>query len=110
MVQMTVRLTSTSTTAHQLVEALHSLMRRARSHNGFSDAHITVDVDDENIFWYWEDWDSVRALECEIRGDRFFQLLALMETSACPPLLQFRVVSETRGLEYVATVREAARS
>ena len=34
-----------------------------------------------------------RALEEELRSDRFSQLLSLMETSAKPPVLEFRVVS-----------------
>jgi len=29
----------------------------------------------------------------------------LMETATEPPLLEFRFISETRGLEYVAAVR-----
>jgi hypothetical protein len=49
-----------------------------------------------NAFWYSEDCDSVQARESDIRTDRFSQLLELMETSARTPLLEFRVISETR--------------
>ena len=108
MVQLTVRLTATSGRAHQLVEALHTRMRRTRRQSGCSDAHIAADVDEADAFWYVENWENVQALEDELRTDRFSQLLALMETSARPPLLEFRVITETRGLEYVTAVRETS--
>jgi quinol monooxygenase YgiN len=106
MVQMTVRLTATTGHAYQLVEALRALMRQTRRHSGCAESHIAADVDDVNAFWYSEDWDSVQALESDIRTDRFSQLLELIETSARTPLLEFRVISETRRLEYVTSVRE----
>jgi quinol monooxygenase YgiN len=105
MVQMTVRLTATSGRAPQLVEALHALMRHSRGHGGCSDAHIAADVDEANAFWYCEDWEDERALEEELRSDRFSQLLALMETSVKPPTLEFRMVADTRGLDYVTAAR-----
>ena len=57
MVQLTVRLTAASGRAHQLVQALRSLMRQAR------------------------------------------------QTDARPPILEFQVIAETRGLEYMTAVR-----
>ena len=48
-----------------------------------------------------DDPSSVERLATE----RFSRLLALMETAAEPPTLEFRFVNETRGLDYVADVR-----
>jgi quinol monooxygenase YgiN len=110
MVQLSVRLTAASGRAHQLVQALHALMRQARQNEGCSAAHIAADATAGDAFWYSEDWPDVDALEAELSSDRFSQLLAVMETSAQPPLLEFRVVAETRGLEYVAAAREAANA
>jgi quinol monooxygenase YgiN len=106
MVQMTVRLTAASGRAPQLVEALHALMRETRRRAGCSDAHIAVDVDEAHAFWYCEDWQDERALEDELRSETFSQLLALLETSTTPPVLEFRTIAETRGLDYVSAVRE----
>ena len=69
------------------------------------------DIDEPNAVCYVEDWSSTEALETEIRSDRFSSLLALMETAAEPPTLQFRLVDDLRGLDYVAEVRgEQART
>jgi len=106
MVQLSVRLTAGAGRVHDLIEALHGLMRHSRRLRGCTDAHIAADVDEANAYWYWEDWESDEALEAELKTDRFSQLLALMETSAHPPVLEFRMITELRGLEYVSAVRE----
>jgi quinol monooxygenase YgiN len=105
MVQLTVRLTATAGRAHQMVDALHLLMRQTRQRAGCSDAHIAMDVDEANAFWYREDWQDDGALDEALRSDHFSQLLALMETSTNPPVLELRTITETRGLDYVAAVR-----
>jgi quinol monooxygenase YgiN len=107
-VQLTVRLTAKAGRAHQLVQALRTVMQHAVLNGACSGAHIAADVDETNAFWYVEDWQDVRELERQLRTERFSHLLALLETAPVQPLLEFRVVAETRGLEYVAAVREAA--
>ena len=109
MMQLNVRLTAQSGHAHALVEALHTRMRQTRREGGCTDAHVAADVGEANAFWYSEDWNDLNALEQEIRSDRFSQLLALVETSAQPPVLEFRVISEIRGLGYLTAVREAGK-
>jgi hypothetical protein len=71
-----------------------------------SAAHVAADVDEPNVFWYSEDWQEVGALEAQLRTRRFSHLLALLENAPVTPLLEFRVVSEIRGLDYLAVVRE----
>jgi quinol monooxygenase YgiN len=105
MVEMTIRLTAAPGQAHRLVQALRVLMRDIQSQSGCSSAHIAADVDEAGAFWYQEDWQDEQALEWELKSDRFSQLLALMETSVTPPVLVFRTAVETRGLEYVASLR-----
>jgi quinol monooxygenase YgiN len=107
MMQLSIRLTAQSGHAHDLVEALHARMRQTRREGGCSGAHVAADVVEANSFWYSEDWDDSTSLERELRSDRFSQLLALVETSAQPPIIEFRTITQTRGLEYVAAVREA---
>ena len=49
-------------------------------------------------------------LECQVRFNRYAQLLALMETASESPSLEFRTVSQTLGLEYLQTIRNGAAS
>lgn len=55
-----------------------------------------------------EDWTDVEAFERHLRSDQFAQLLAVLELAAEPPTLECRLISESRGLDYVAAVRGVA--
>lgn len=107
MVQVTLRITAASGHAHELIQALQMRMRHNLPPRGCSSTNLSADVHEANVFWYFEDWRDVAALETELRTVQFSQLLGLMETSAQPPVLEFRVIAETRRLEYVTAVREA---
>lgn len=109
MIEVVVRLRAQSGHSQGLVEALHLLMRSLQN-PGCSAANLAADIDEADVFWYREDWEDAGALERRLKSEHFLQLLALMETSASPPLLEFRTVAELRGLEYVAAVREGDRS
>ena len=107
MVQVTVCLAATVGGTNQLVEALLPLMHRAAQSAGCSGAHVCADVGDTGVLWYYEEWQDTCALEARVRSEQFSRLLALMETSARPPVLEFRTIEHSCGLEYVAAVREA---
>jgi len=45
--------------------------------------------------------------ERHLRSEPFARLLSVIETAASAPSIECRVVSETRGLDYLAAVRAA---
>jgi quinol monooxygenase YgiN len=65
----------------------------------------SLDVDDANAIHYEERWRSPQDIETQVRSPRYTHLLALMESASEQPSLEFHFVSETRGLEYVASAR-----
>ena len=89
----------------QLVEALRLMKRQAHGRRGCSDASVAADIDDAGVLWYSEEWEDLEDLEGYMRTNAFARMLALLEAAVQPPLMEFRVISETRGLEYVAAVR-----
>lgn len=107
MVQLTMNIAASRDRAHQLVDALQVVMRRALQTKGCARACVAADVNEANSFWYCEDWADAEALDARVRSEQFCQVLALMETSSRPPLLEFRTIEESRGLEYVAAIRQA---
>lgn len=92
-----------------LLQALRSVMHGVQVDGACADAHVLADADDRGAFWYWEDWTGLDAFERHLRSERFTRLLAILETSATLPLFECRLVTEARGLEYVAAVRGVAR-
>ncbi len=80
-------------------------MRAARAEKGFMDGWLSVEPDDANSIQYEERWQTQADFEEQLRSSRFTRLMALMESATEQPSLEFHLVSETRGLEYVAAVR-----
>ena len=105
MIQLLVRLTAASGHSPELVQALQPLAHRATQSAGCRGAHLAADVSDPCEFWYCEEWDDVPALEAKLRSESFTDFLALAETSVSRPLIEFRVIQESRGLDYVSAVR-----
>ena len=88
-----------------LVEALRSLTRPARLDRQCLAAWVSQDVDGPEALCYVEEWRGESAAARRVGSAEFGQLLGLMEASPSPPSLEFRFVSQTRGLDYVEAVR-----
>ena len=88
-----------------MVKALRSIMLPARAERGFVSSRIYQEVDRPEALTYVEEWASPAQMEEQIRSRRFGRLLAVMETAPKKPLLEVRSMSETRGLDYISTIR-----
>ncbi len=105
MILTTLRMKSSAAHTAELIQALRSLARPARAEKGFISCRLYLDADEANTIRYEERWQTQEELEEQLRSDRYTRLLALMETAAERPVVEFHFVSETRGLDYVAAVR-----
>jgi quinol monooxygenase YgiN len=83
-------------------------MLPARAERGFVSSRIYQEVDAPEALCYLEEWASSAQMEEQIRSRRFGRLLAVMETAHKKPGLEVRSVSETRGLDYISTIRLGA--
>ena len=88
-----------------MVRALRSIMLPARAERGFISSRIYQEVDRPETLCYVEEWASPAQMEDQIRSRRFGRLLAVMETAPKKPVLEVRSMSETRGLDYISTIR-----
>jgi quinol monooxygenase YgiN len=103
MVRLTVALSATSgRSAQDLLDALRFLVLSTRLESGclwcstWSDPDWTVR--------YVEEWATEADLRRRVRSDRFTSLLAVIE-SGREPQVHFDFVTTTRGLDYIAEVR-----
>ncbi len=103
MVQVLLRLTAPPGRLQQTLHALQSVMLPVRLERGEACAHLCSEH--KNVVCYFEEWPDIDQLNEQVRSPRFRQILALMETAAEEPRLEFRFVSDVRGLDYVAEVR-----
>jgi quinol monooxygenase YgiN len=93
-----------------MTHALRSLMLPIQLDRGCGGCHLYGDAGEPNSLLYVEKWATQKDLEREIRSDRFTRLLSLMESSPTPPVLEFWFISQTRGLEYIAEIRNRSKT
>jgi quinol monooxygenase YgiN len=107
MIHLVLRIMADPKGAKLMIQALRSLMLPIQLGRGCGGCHLYVDVGESNSFFYVEEWATQKDLEREMQSDRFTRLLSIMESSPAPPMLEFRFVSQIRGLDYIAEVRSA---
>lgn len=95
--------------ARAVADALRALARRARLDSACSFSEVYVSLEDQNQLVLREEWTADEDLARYLRSDDFSQVLTLIEMAAAPPLLEFQVAGEIRGLDYVAEVRGVPR-
>ena len=83
-------------------------MRPAQQAPGCSFAQIYRWANDDRRIDYVEEWDDAGELRGQFGSERFLRLLGVLETAAERPVVQFRVIAETHGLEYITAQQEAA--
>jgi hypothetical protein len=104
MVRLTILMVASRRDVRSVLRAFRSLAMGARiesgsiGHSAWSDPDFTVH--------YFEEWATKADMERRIRSESFTLLLAVMEASREPPLLRFEFITSTRGLDYVAEVRQ----
>jgi quinol monooxygenase YgiN len=103
MVRLTVALSSSAPSAHDLVEALRFIIVGTRIEEGCLGCSVWVEPD--STVQYLEEWASEAAMRRRVRSEAFTSLLAIMESGQGPPRVQFDFVTQTRGLDYVEQVR-----
>jgi hypothetical protein len=67
---------------------------------------VWTEDSDESVVRYLEEWDTEDAIRLHVRSERFTRLLEVLESAPAPPSVQFDFVTQTRGLDYVAEVRD----
>jgi quinol monooxygenase YgiN len=91
---------------NQVVHALRVLASPTRIEPDCLACRVWTDDDEESTVRYVEEWASEDAMRRRVRSERFTRLLEILESATAPPSIQFDFVTETRGLDYVAEVRD----
>jgi hypothetical protein len=78
-------------------------MRGACQARGCRSAQVYCLGFDEARVDYVEDWDDEDDFRSQFRSERFLRLLGLIETSAEPPIVEFRAISGIYGLDYITS-------
>ena len=105
MYQVTVRLTSRAEKAQEMLQALRSVMLPAEFEAGSMGCHLYAEAGETDSLCYVEEWATEQDMERTIRSLRFGRLLAIRECATALPTLEVRLISETRGWNYIRQLR-----
>lgn len=103
MVQVLVRLSASPERVDGVLDALRAVMRPAQQARGCTFAAVYRSASDSRRVVYVEEWDDAGELRAQFGSERFHRLLELLEMAADRPVLEFRTISETHGLEYITS-------
>jgi quinol monooxygenase YgiN len=106
-VQFVLTLTLSPVEAAEVLRALRAVMLSARLERRCRRAQILRDIDAPDLVCYVEEWPAREDIDSRICTGSFSHLLALMEANSSHPSIEFRIVTEVHGLEYVAVVRDS---
>jgi quinol monooxygenase YgiN len=105
-VRLAVMLAAPASGIQQLVDALRFLASSLRIEPGCLGCRVWVEDTDESKVQYVEEWTTEEAMRLRVRSERFTRLLEVLEAAREAPCVQFDFVTESRGLDYVAEVRD----
>ena len=106
MVQLTVRLLVAPDRTDDIVRTLlRVVMLPAQQVPGCHFAQVYRRADEPQRIDYVEEWDDLAGLRPQLSCERFSRLLEVVEMAAEAPEVEFRSISETHGIDYVATLR-----
>jgi quinol monooxygenase YgiN len=110
MVRLAVALAATGYVTSHVVHALRLLASPTRVEPGCLGCRVWTEEAEESTVRYVEEWATEEAMRRRVRSAPFTQLLEVLESAVAPPCVQFDFVAETRGLDYVAEVRNGEGS
>jgi quinol monooxygenase YgiN len=90
-----------------IMMALHSVAAETRTARGCAGCSVATDLADRGIVRYTEEWLTEDDLRLRMQSDTFSRLIVLIEDATQPPRIEFTLPHETRGIDFVAEVRES---
>jgi quinol monooxygenase YgiN len=104
-VRMMVRWSVRPGESKPIVSVLQGLMISTRTEPGCVGCSLSTDVDKAVVIHYSEEWNTEEDLKRQLRSDSFAVLVELMEHASEHPMIEFKLRSSTRGLDYAEEIR-----
>lgn len=90
---------------HTVMDVLESMKGPTSTLAGCLGCSLTIEVGAASTICYQEQWRDREVLDRHLRSALYSRVLAAMELSRTPPVVEFFEVTKTGGLDFVEKAR-----
>lgn len=105
MIETTIKMTVPVEKRKEILQTLKAILGPIRREHGCISCNCYVDVEDERVFCFEEEWKTGEDLENHLRSDHFGVLNGAMRLLRVEPVIRFNTIASTAGLEAITAAR-----
>jgi len=105
MIDATIKMTVPAGKRKEVLQTVKAILGPIRRERGCISCNCYVDVEDEGIFFFKEDWKTREDLDNHLKTDRFAVLIGAMSLLNAEPEIRFDTVESIAGAEDIKAAR-----
>jgi len=105
MIDATIKMTVPAGKRKEVLQTMKAILGPIRREQGCISCNCYVDVEDEGIFVFKEEWMTREDLDNHLRSDRFAVLIGAMSLLNSDPEVRFNTVESIAGVEDIKAAR-----
>jgi len=105
MIETTIKMTVPVEKRKEVLQTIKAILGPIRREHGCISCNCYVDLEDERIFYFEEEWKTREDLENHLRSDHFGVLNGAMRLLRVEPDIRFNTIASTAGLEAIKAAR-----
>jgi len=105
MIEAIIKMTVPAEKRKEVLQTLKAILNPIRRERGCISCNCYVDVEDEGIFLFKEEWNTRDDLDNHLRTERFGVLTGAMSMLKKAPDIRFETIASTAGAEAIKAAR-----
>jgi quinol monooxygenase YgiN len=105
MIETTIKMTVSAEKRKEVLQTVKAILGPIRREPGCISCNCYVDVEDENVLFFEEEWNTRADLETHLRSDHFGVLSGAMRLLREEPDIRFNTIAATTGPEAIQEAR-----
>jgi quinol monooxygenase YgiN len=106
MIETIIKMTVPSEKLKEVLQTIKAILGPIRREHGCISCNCSMDVEDENVLFFEEEWKTKEDLENHLRSDHFGVLNGAMKLLREEPSIRFNTIASTAGLEEIKAARD----
>lgn len=105
MIETIIKMTVPVEKRKEILQTVKAILGPIRREHGCISCNCYVDVEDESVLIFQEEWKTGEDLEAHLRSDHFGILNGAMRLLRVEPDIRFNTIASTAGLEAITAAR-----